>query len=164
MAFEEPVGIFVPDQVVKEVAGFGEAVIVKEFLDSFAGLVDLIANPIFAVVVDGELFVSFRIIINELLNEAGDIPEFVAKVATSDNFAGTEGLVDAGRATSNEAEAEGVRAVFADDFDRINDVTFRLGHFLAFFIKDHAVHIDVSKWHIAGNVETEHNHAADPLE
>lgn len=84
MTFEEPVGVFVPDEVVKEIASFGEAVIFDKLLDFFVGLIDLVANPVFAVVLklEGLLFGGiFGVIVDHLLDEAGDVPEFVAEVA-----------------------------------------------------------------------------------
>ena len=38
-AFEEPVGILIPDEVIKEIAGFSKAVIFEEFLKFLVGLV-----------------------------------------------------------------------------------------------------------------------------
>ena len=73
-------------------------------------------------------------------------------------------MVDAGGAGGDEAHAEGVGTVLGDDFHGVDDVAFGLGHFLAFFVENHAVEVDFMKWNIVGGVETEHDHAADPLE
>ena len=136
---------------------------IEKILDGFVDLIELIANPIFAVVVDSELLVAFGVFVDKLLDETGDVPEFVAKVATGDDFAGAEGLIDAGGATSDKAETKRVGPILADDFDGVDDVAFRLGHFLAFFVEDHTVHVDIFEWHIARDVKAKHNHATDPL-
>ena len=68
------------------------------------------------------------------MDEAGDVPEFVAKVAAGDYFAATESLVDAGAAAGDEAETKCIGAVLGDDFDWVDDVTLGFGHLLAFFV------------------------------
>ena len=50
LAFNEPVGIFVPDEVVDEIACLCKAIVLDELLELFVGLIDLFANPIFAKV------------------------------------------------------------------------------------------------------------------
>ena len=163
-SFDEPVGVLVPDEIVDEVAGFSEAIMLDEMLEFLIGGIDLGANPIFAEISDFDLVGFGRVIIDDILNETGDVPDFVAEIATCHYLAGAESLVDTGGATSDEAEAECVRAVFADDFDWIDDVAFGLAHFLTFFIENHAVHVDIFEWNFVGDIEAEHNHAADPLE
>lgn len=133
-AFEEPVGVFVPDEIVEKIACFGEAVVVEKLLQLFVGLIEVVANPIFTIVVDGELLVAFGVFVDNLLDKAGDVPELIAEVATSDDFTGAEGLVDTGGAAGDEAEAKGVGAILADDFHWIDDVALGFGHLLAFFI------------------------------
>ena len=137
MTFEEPVGVFVPDEVVKKVASFGEAVILDKFLDFFVSLIDLVANPVFAVVLklEGLLFGGiFGVIVDHLLDEAGDVPEFVAEVARGDDFADTKGLVDASATGGDETKAERIGAIFGNDSHRINDIALGFGHLLSFFV------------------------------
>ena len=137
---------------------------VDELLELFVGLVEMVANPVFAVVVDSKMLVAFGIFVDEALDETRDVPEFVAEIAAGNDFARAEGLVDAGGTTGDKAEAKRVGAVLADDFDWVNNVAFGFGHLLPFFVENHAVHIDVAEWYIVGDVEAEHNHAAYPLE
>ncbi len=49
-----------------------------------------------------------------------------------------------------------------DDVERIERVAFALRHLGAFGIADHAVDIDVAKWHATGEVRRHHHHACDP--
>ena len=124
-AFDKPVGIAVPDEVVDEVAGFCEAVVFDELLEFLAGLVELVANPVFAEAL--ALVVSIVwIFVDELLREAGDIPDFVAEVAASNDLAATEGLVNACAAAGDEAEAERIGAVLANDVEWIDNVALGL--------------------------------------
>ena len=103
-------------------------------------------------------------LIYQLLDEAGDVPEFVAEIAAGDDFAGVESLVDAGGSGGNDTKAEGVGAVLGDDFHGIDDVEFAFGHFLAFVVEDEAVEVDVFEGNLVGGVEAEHDHAGDPSE
>ena len=108
LALKEPVGVFVPDKIIEQVTSFGEAITVKQFLYFPAGLIDLMANPVFAIVFEFGLGFFGGVVIDELLDEARDVPEFIAEIAAGDNFARAEGLIDAGGATSDETEPEGV--------------------------------------------------------
>lgn len=65
---------------------------------------------------------GFRRVIDDGLDEAGDVPEFVAEVAAGDDGVFGEGLVHAGGAAAEDAEAEGVGAVFGDEVDGVDDV------------------------------------------
>ena len=108
LTLKEPVGVFVPDKIIEQVTSFGEAITVKQFLNFPAGLIDLMANPVFAIVFEFGLGFFGGVVIDELLDEAGDVPEFIAEIAAGDNFARAEGLIDAGGATGDEAKPEGV--------------------------------------------------------
>ena len=70
LAFEEPIGVLIPNEVIEKIACFSEAVVVEELLELFVGFVEVMANPIFAIVVDGELLVALRILVDEVLNKA----------------------------------------------------------------------------------------------
>ena len=48
LAFEEPVGVFVPDGGVDELDGFGEAVVDEVFFEVFVEAVEFAADPVFA--------------------------------------------------------------------------------------------------------------------
>ena len=98
-AFEEPVGVFVPDEVIDEVAGFGKTIVVEELLELLVGLVDLVADPIFAVTGADDFFIG-RIVVDEVLDEARDVPEFVAEVTAGNDGVFAEGLIHAGGAAS----------------------------------------------------------------
>ena len=123
--FDKPVGIAVPDEVVNEVAGFCEAVVFDELLEFLAGLVELVANPVFAEALALVVGIVW-IFVDELLCEAGDVPDFVAEIAASDYLAAAEGLVDTGAAASDEAEAERIGAVLANDVEWVDNVTLGL--------------------------------------
>ena len=71
---------------------------------------------------------------------------------------------EAGGAGAQDTDAEGVGAVFGDDFYGVDDVAFTFGHFLTFFIEDEAVEVNVFEGYFAGAVEAEHDHAGDPGE
>ena len=104
-AFEEPVSVLVPNEVVEGVAGFGKAIFLEKLFDFLAGLGDFTADPVFAIALDFELFALIWGVIDHILDEAGDVPELVAEVAASDNLGAREGLVDAGAAASDKTEA-----------------------------------------------------------
>ena len=150
LAFDEPIGVFVPDGGVEGFDGFREAVVREIVLDFFFAGGEFAADPVFAHVVgrvgklgasgdgtfvddvgglffggdfDGDWAVGVGFV-DHALNEAGDVPEFVTEVATGDDGVFGEGLVHAGGAATKNAEAEGVGAVFCDEFDRVDDVAF----------------------------------------
>ena len=160
----EPVGIFVPNEIVDEVAGLSETIMVEKFLEFGVSAIDLLENPVFAKTLDFDISGIGWIVVDDILNKAGDVPDFIAEIAAGHDFASAKGLINAGGATSDKAKAECIGAIFGDDLDWIDDITFRLGHFLAFFVEDHAMHIDIFEWNVVGNIKAEHNHAANPLE
>jgi len=51
LAFEEPVGVFVPDSGVKGFDGFGEAIMREIVLDGFLAGGKLTTNPVFTEVI-----------------------------------------------------------------------------------------------------------------
>ena len=123
--FDKPVGIAIPDEVVDEVASFCKAVVFDELLELLAGLVELVANPVFAEAL--ALVVSIVwIFVDELLSEAGDVPDFVTEVAASNDLAATEGLVNACAAAGDEAEAERIGAVLTNDVEWVDNVALGL--------------------------------------
>ena len=96
-AFEEPVGVFVPDKVIEQVAGFSKAIVLEKLVELFVGAIDFAANPVFAK--RGFFWFWFAFVfINDGLDETADVPKLIAEVATSDNFTGAEGLIDASAA------------------------------------------------------------------
>lgn len=108
LALEEPVGVFVPDEVIQEVSSLGEAIVVEKPLDFFVGFVDLVADPVFAVVVDFDFSGALWVFVDNLLNETRDIPEFVAEIAASNNFAGAKCLINAGGAAGDKAKTKSI--------------------------------------------------------
>lgn len=161
LAFDEPVGIFIPDSGIEGLDGFGEAVAREIVFDFFLAGGEFATNPVFAHVVgrvgkfgagfnsasvddfgvlffggdfDGDWAVGMRFV-DEGLDEAGDVPEFITEVAARNDGVFREGLVHAGGATTENAEAEGVRAIFRDELDWVNDVAFRFRHFLTMRVK-----------------------------
>jgi hypothetical protein len=68
LGFDEPVSVFVPDEIIDEVAGFSEAVIFHELLELFVGLIDLFANPIFAKVLKLDFVVVYWIVVDDILD------------------------------------------------------------------------------------------------
>ena len=91
MAFDEPVGVFVPDSRVKDFDGFGEAVFGEILFEHGATTVEFATDPIFAGVVGGVVgenvgvTLGFGFFVNETLGEARDVPELVTEVAAGDN-------------------------------------------------------------------------------
>ena len=88
-------------------------------------LVWLVANPVFAEALALVVGIVW-IFVDELLSEAGDIPDFVAEVAASNDLAATEGLINACAAAGDEAEAERIGAVLANDVEWVDNVAFGL--------------------------------------
>jgi len=150
LAFDEPVGIFVPDGGVEGFDGFGEAVVCEIVLNFFFTGGEFAADPVFAHVVgrvgklgasgdgtfvddvsglffggdfDGDWAVGVGFV-DHALNEAGDVPEFVTEVTAGDDGIFGEGLVHTGGAAAENAETEGVGAVFRDKFDWVDNVAF----------------------------------------
>ncbi len=167
LAFEEPVGVFVPNEVVEEVASFCEAVVGEKFLHFPVSFVDLVANPVFAVVyefVGWFLLWVLGIVVDHLLDEARNVPKLVTEIARCNNLAYTEGLIDAGAARSDKAETKSVRAIFCNYGHRIDNVALGLRHLLTLFVEHHTVHVDILEWNVVGDVKAKHNHAANPLE
>ena len=140
LAFNEPIGVFIPDGGIEGFDGFGEAVVCKIVLDFFFVGGKFAANPVFAHVVgrvgklgtglDGTFVDDFGVFfgsedfqsnwavgvgfVDHALDEAGDVPEFIAEVAAGDDGVFGEGLVHTGGATAENAETEGVGTVFGD--------------------------------------------------
>lgn len=161
LAFDEPVGVFVPDSGIEGFDGFGEAVVCEIVLDFFFAGGEFAADPVFAHVVgrvgkfgasfDGAGIDDFGILffggdfdgdravrmgfVDEGLDETGDIPEFITEVAARNDGVFGEGLVHAGGTATENAETEGVGAIFRDKFDRVDDVALRFRHFLAMSVK-----------------------------
>lgn len=102
--------------------------------------------------------------VDEGLNEAGDVPEFVAEIAARDNGIFGEGLVHTGGTAAENTEAEGIGAIFGDHIHRVDDVAFTLGHFLAVSVEHETMEIDFAEGNFAGDVEAHHDHAGDPSE
>lgn len=101
-------------------------------------------------------------LIDERLNEAGNIPELIAEIAAGNDGIFGEGLIHASGATTENAEAEGVGAVFSDHVHRVDNVTLALGHLLAVGVKHETVEIDFAEGNFASDVEAHHDHAGDP--
>ena len=161
LAFDEPVGVFVPDGGIEGFDGFREAIIREIVFDFFLAGGEFAANPVFAHVVgrvgklgagcDGTSIDDFSVLffggdfdgdwavgvgfVNEGLDETGDIPELVTEVAAGNDGVFGEGLVHAGRTATEDTEAEGIRTVFGDEFNRVDDIAFGFGHFLTVSVK-----------------------------
>ncbi len=161
LTFDEPVGVFVPDDRIEGFDGFGEAIVGKVVFDLFFGGGELAADPIFTKVVgrvgklatslDGSFvddrgvkfvrgnFESGKTIgmrlIDHTLDKTSDIPEFVAEVATGDDRVLRESLVHTGGTATKNTETESVRAVLGDELNRVNNVAFRFRHFLTMSVK-----------------------------
>ena len=104
----------------------------------------------------------YTFIIGHRLDETGDVPEFVTEVAAGDDGLFGEGLVHAGGATPEDAETEGVGAIFGNEIHRIDDVAFTLAHLLAVGVEDETVEVDLLKRNFARNVKPHHNHTGNP--
>lgn len=101
-------------------------------------------------------------LIDERLNKAGDIPEFITEIAAGNDGIFGEGLIHAGGAATEDAETEGVGTIFSDHVHRIDDITLTFRHFLAVGVEDETVEIDFAEGNFAGDVEAHHDHAGDP--
>lgn len=188
LTFQKPVGVFVPDGGIENLNSFGEAIMLEIVLDGFFASGEFATDPVFTKVVgrirhlktglnlafvdnvgrefliqdfDSDRGVGVRFV-NERLNEAGDIPEFVTEIATGNDGIFGEGLVHTGRAATKNTEAESVGTVFRNHVHGIDDVALALGHFLAVGVEDETVEIDFAEGDFTGDVETYHNHAGDP--
>lgn len=135
LAFDEPVGVFVPDSGIEGFDGFGEAVVCEIVFDFFFAGGEFAANPVFTHVVGRVIGGGVGVLINEGLNKSSDVPELVTEVAAGDDGVLGEGLVHAGGAAAENAEAEGVGAILRDKFNGVDDVTFGFGHFLTVCVK-----------------------------
>ena len=96
------------------------------------------------------------------MDEAGDVPELVAEVAAGDDGVFGEGLIHAGGAAAEDTHTKSIGTIFADHVYRVDDVAFRLAHFLTVGIQDKTMEIDLPEGDFAGDVEPHHNHAGDP--
>ena len=81
---------------------------VDELLELFVGLVEMVANPVFAVVVDSKMLVAFGIFVDEALDETRDVPEFVAEIAAGNDTVFAESLVHAGGTTTENAKTKSI--------------------------------------------------------
>ncbi len=188
MALDEPVGVFIPDGGIESFDGFGEAVVLEIVLDGFFASGEFAADPVLTEVIGGirrlEAGLDLTLVddigrefliqdldsnrgigmrfVDERLDEARDIPEFIAEIAAGDDGIFGEGLVHASGATAENAEAESVGTVFGDHIHRIDDVAFALGHFLAMSVEHKTVKVDFAEGNFAGDIEAHHDHAGDP--
>lgn len=103
-------------------------------------------------------------LVDERLDKAGDIPEFITEIATGDNGIFGESLVHASRAATENTKAESVGAVFGDHIHGIDNVAFALGHLLAVGVENETMKINFAEGNFAGDIEAHHNHAGDPSE
>lgn len=174
LGFEEPVSVFVPDGVVEEFIGLGEAVMFDQAGGFADGEIEFADDPIFAHVVGAD-FAPVHIgggkfsavdgvagFVDEVLDEAGDVPKLIAEVAAGNDGGFGEGLVLAGGTVGDDTEAEGVGAVFDHHVHGVDDVAFGFAHFLAVGVEDEAVEVDVAEGDLVGAIEAEHDHAGDP--
>lgn len=190
LTFDEPVGVFVPNGGIEGFDGFREAIMLKVIFDGFFASGKLAADPIFAEMIGGigGLFAGLNLafvddgggeflvqnfdgnrgigmgLVDERLDKAGDIPEFITQVATRDNGIFGESLVHASRAATENAKAESVGAVFGDHIHGIDNVAFALGHLLAVGVENETMKINFAEGNFAGDIEAHHDHAGDPGE
>lgn len=190
LTFDEPVGVFVPNGGIEGFDGFREAIMLKVIFDDFFASGKLAADPIFTEMIGGigGLFASLNLafvddgggeflvqnfdgnrgigmgLVDERLDKAGDIPEFITQVATRDNGIFGESLVHASRAATENAKAESVGTVFGDHIYGIDNVAFALGHLLAVGVENETMKIDFAEGNFAGDIEAHHDHAGDPGE
>ena len=59
---------------------------------------------------------------------------------------------------------QGIEIDAVDEIDRIEDVALALRHLLPFAVADQGVDVDVAKRHVAGELQSHHDHARDPEE
>ena len=98
------------------------------------------------------------------LAEAAGVPELVAEVAAQLDVLLVEEHVLAERRAAHGAEAEGVRAVFGDEFERVGGIAEGLRHLAALLVADDAGEIDILERQVAHELVARHDHARDPEE
>ena len=98
------------------------------------------------------------------LGKAGGVPELGGKVAVA--FDGLFGEADIAPLPGHAAhrEAQGVRAIFVDQFQRVHGIALGLGHFLALLVEHEGVDVDVLERNFPHEFEAHHHHPGDPEE
>ena len=96
--------------------------------------------------------------------EARSVPEFGAEVAIAFHAVRREFDVAALSRHCRQREAQGVGAVFVDQLERVDDIAFGLGHFLAALVAHQCVDVNILERHFMFEVQAHHHHAGDPEE
>src|ERR1035437_9943488 len=147
-----PVAILVPEKFIERGGGFAELVFVQRDGDFADGGGELEQNPF---VIRGEQG-AFDPALNFkydgrgvrrcarggraplYLAETAGVPELVAEIAAEFHVLLVEEHVLAERRAAHGAEAEGVRAVLGDEFERVGRIAERLRHLAALLVADDA--------------------------
>ena len=116
------------------------------------------------LVLKAELFGNGRlcVVVEVHEHEARSVPNLVGKVAGGlDLFVGVAHIVS-GRIAGNKRKAQGICAVFGDDFERIDAVAERFGHLASLLVAHQSMDKNRVERCLAGMLQTGEDHARYP--
>ena len=162
--FEIPVAEHVPDELVERRRRLVELVFVECRAHARLGARRLAGDP----AVDGDAR-GERIVIRVMrhavhLGKARGVPQLGAEVAVALDARLGELDVAALRGHGGQREAQRIRAIVVDQFQRVDDVALGLRHLLALLVADQGVDVDGVERHFLHEVQPHHHHAGDPEE
>ena len=158
-----PVGELPPDEVVQDVFDLADLPVLHEGVDARRGLFGAGEDPaVFRVRARrGRLAAGG---LEGAEHEPGYVPQLVGEVAGGLEPALAQAGVVAGRRAGCDSEPEGVGAVVADGFERVDDVALGLAHLHAVLVPHQTGEVDGVERHVVHVFEAHHHHAGDPEE
>ena len=157
-----PVAVAVPDEVVYLAGGDAQLVVIHIVADLTDNAVELGEDPL---ILDLKLFGQLVAVDGEVHHhKARCVPELVAEVAHGFALLNVEAHVVSGRVAGDEVEAQRVRAVGLDHFERINAVAEGLGHLASLTVAHKAVNKDGLERLLLHLLHAGEDHSRDPEE
>ena len=162
--FNVPVAKLVPKIFHQCACRIVVAVAVKSSAHFGNGAVEPPENPAVKFrqvpVADGNKLAPFKI----AENVAACVPDFVCKTASKLKRIFVDKNVLPLSAQKAERKLKCVRAVFIDDFKRVNAVAERLAHLSALPVAHKPMNVDVAEGRFARKLQARHNHPRNPKE
>ena len=158
-----PIAIGIPDKVIKRVSSFVKPV----KLDRLGGFFNRIT------IFRHDPFIDWLFYIRQVdcrrsgtaihLQKATGIPDFGGKIPIALKPCCRHFDVTALRCHRRQGEPQRVSAILIDKFQRIENIAFGFRHFLAFFVTNQRMNIDLTERHFAiHEMHAHHHHAGNP--
>ncbi len=163
--FDVPVAEIVPSEVINAVSSFAQFVFIQVCAYVVFGVSQAVQDPL---VSQGELvfggYEIFVVVIQVHEGELGRVPQLVGEVSISFYSFIIETHIVARGIAGHQSEAQGIGAVFLDDFQWIDAVAQRFGHLAALGVSDQAMDEYVFEWDFIHEFHGHEHHASDPEE